>query len=233
MLESLNIDVEKYQGPLDLLLNLIEKSKIDIYDIEISQITNDYISTVREMDIDISQFSKFIYISSILLAIKSKSLLPKDDDLEVSKEDLITTLIEYKRIKSVKDELELMEENALKYHSKIKEDLTAFKKEPEIQIDKDIDLLKNEFVKLLAKLNKTKEDEIDVIITQKDLDVNEYMIKILGKLDNGKIILNDITNEIKTKKECIVVFLALLELTRIQEIYLLENDRNNLEVIRR
>ena len=96
---SLNIDLEVYTGPFDVLLRLIEKQKVDIYDIKIEDITSPYMEAINEMDIPLGQLSEFIYISSILLYIKSSKLMPKDKN-DTVEEDFISYLIEYKKIKS-------------------------------------------------------------------------------------------------------------------------------------
>ncbi|MDD6918722.1 MAG: segregation/condensation protein A, partial [Peptoniphilaceae bacterium] len=99
----LNIELEAFTGPFDLLLKLIEKKKIDIYDIKIEEITNSYLEEINKLDDNIENLSEFIYIASILLTIKANKLLPKDsdDDLE---EEFLSYLIYYKKIKSVEDE---------------------------------------------------------------------------------------------------------------------------------
>ncbi|WP_299034930.1 ScpA family protein, partial [uncultured Anaerococcus sp.] len=113
---KLKIDIESYTGPFDVLLRLIEKQKLDIYDINIEDITAPYLEEIRKMDIPLDELSEFIYISSILLAIKSNKLLPREeeDDLE---EDLIKYLIEYKKIKSVQKDFKKLEEEGKKYFS--------------------------------------------------------------------------------------------------------------------
>ena len=93
---SLNIDLEVYTGPFDVLLKLIEKQKVDIYDIKIEDITSPYMEAINEMDIPLGQLSEFIYISSILLYIKSSKLMPKNED-DTIEEDFISYLIEYKK----------------------------------------------------------------------------------------------------------------------------------------
>ena len=86
---SLNIDLEVYTGPFDVLLRLIEKQKVDIYDIKIEDITSPYMEAINEMDIPLGQLSEFIYISSILLYIKSSKLMPKDKN-DTVEEDFIS-----------------------------------------------------------------------------------------------------------------------------------------------
>ena len=137
---SLNIDLEVYTGPFDVLLRLIEKQKVDIYDIKIEDITSPYMEAINEMDIPLGQLSEFIYISSILLYIKSSKLMPKDKN-DTVEEDFISYLIEYKKIKSVEDDLKILENEAKSYYTKYQEDLSKYKSNDEI-ISKDVNILK-------------------------------------------------------------------------------------------
>ncbi|MDO4594340.1 MAG: segregation/condensation protein A [Tissierellia bacterium] len=229
------IDVKEFSGPLDLLLELIEKSKINIYDLELSEIIIEYKESLKSKDIEISEFSKFIYILSLLISIKSNKLIPKKEE-SVTREDLIEAIIEYKKIKSVEDELKALKESALKYHSKFQEDLSIYyKKADHLELDKDLNLLRDQFSKVLKKFNNKndQEEKLDTIIIQKDLDVNYYMINILDKLKYNNLILSNIVKSIKNKRELIAIFLALLELCRIQEIILIQRSKNDLEVIKK
>ena len=158
---SLNIDLEVYTGPFDVLLRLIEKQKVDIYDIKIEDITSPYMEAINEMDIPLGQLSEFIYISSILLYIKSSKLMPKNED-DTIEEDFISYLIEYKKIKSVEDDLKILENEAKSYFTKYQEDLSQYKSEDEI-ISKDVNILKNEFTKLLKAYKNEKVERPDII----------------------------------------------------------------------
>ena len=164
---SLNIDLEVYTGPFDVLLRLIEKQKVDIYDIKIEDITSPYMEAINEMDIPLGQLSEFIYISSILLYIKSSKLMPKDKN-DTVEEDFISYLIEYKKIKSVEDDLKILENEAKSYYTKYQEDLSKYKSNDEI-ISKDVNILKNEFTKLIRAYKNEKIEKPDLIKSIKRL----------------------------------------------------------------
>lgn len=229
---NLNIELEGYQGPFDLLLKLIEKQKIDIYDIKLEDITNDYLLEIEKLDTSLEDISSFIYIASILLSIKSSKLLPKDEDDNNLEEDLLTYLIEYKKIKSVQDDFKKLELEARKIHSKYAEDLSQFESEEEF-ISKDVVLLASQFEKLLKKLEK--EDVPRNVISQiKTPDVNDYLSSYRKALDiKGDLRLDLITNEIHSKSECIASFLALLELFKLKEIYLEQKEGNKFHIKKR
>lgn len=227
----LNIELEAFTGPFDLLLKLIEKKKIDIYDIKIEEITNSYLEEINKLDDNIENLSEFIYIASILLTIKANKLLPKDsdDDLE---EEFLSYLIYYKKIKSVEDEFKLMEDEARKIYSKYQEDLSQFERYEEVKIDKDINILTREFTKLMTNLEKKSEKSIVKSIKQED--VNAYVEKIKKTLNfTKKLDLSSLTDRIKNKAECIATFLALLELVKLKEISLEAKGLNSFAVIKR
>ena len=109
------IKIDNFEGPLDLLCHLIDKNKMDIYDINISQIADqyiEYINNMEKMNLDVT--SEFLVMSSTLLYLKSKHLLPKieDDEEEISEEELIRRIIEYKKYKEI---TKVLKENFLEY----------------------------------------------------------------------------------------------------------------------
>lgn len=225
------IELEGFTGPFDLLLKLIEKKKIDIYDINLENLTKDYLSEVEKLDPAIEDLSSFIYIASVLLNIKSNKLLPKEKD-ENLEEDFIAYLIEYKKIKSVQNDLKLLEEEARKIHSKYGEDLAKFEAEEEI-ITKDVKILANQFQKLLKRLEK-EEKPHNIISKVKMPDVNDYLSSYRKALEiRNDLKLDLIINEIHTKAECIASFLALLELCKLKEIYLEQNQGNKFHIKKR
>lgn len=229
---KLNIKLEEFEGPFDLLLKLIDREKIDIYDVKIEEITNPFLEEMAKMDIDISMLSEFIYTSSILLTIKANKLLPKPEN-ETLEEDFLSYLIEYKKIKSVQDDFKLLEDEARKIHSKYQEDLSVYQKENFV-ISKDIDILSQEFSKLIKKIDKDKKSEEKIFEQVKIPDVNSYLISLRKTLNFSKELnLIDITRRINSKAECIATFLALLELVRLNEIYIKQTEINSFKILKR
>lgn len=225
------IELEGFTGPFDLLLKLIEKQKIDIYDINLEDLTKDYLREVEKLDPAIEDLSSFIYIASVLLNIKSNKLLPKEKE-ENLEEDFIAYLIEYKKIKSVQEDLKLLEDEARKIHSKYGEDLAKFEAEEEV-ITKDVKILANQFQKLLKRLEKEEKPQ-NIISQIKMPDVNDYLTSYRKALEiRNDLKLDLIINEIHTKAECIASFLALLELCKLKEIYLDQNQGNKFHIKKR
>lgn len=229
---KLNIKLEEFEGPFDLLLKLIDREKIDIYDVKIEEITNPFLEEMAKMDIDISMLSEFIYTSSILLTIKANKLLPKPEN-ETLEEDFLSYLIEYKKIKSVQDDFKLLEDEARKIHSKYQEDLSVYQKENFV-ISQDIDILSQEFSKLIKKLDKDKKSEEKIFEQVRIPDVNSYLVSLRKTLNFSKELnLIDITRRINSKAECIATFLALLELVRLNEIYIKQTEINSFKIYKR
>ena len=229
---KLNIKLEEFEGPFDLLLKLIDREKIDIYDVKIEEITNPFLEEMAKIDIDISMLSEFIYTSSILLTIKANKLLPKPENATLE-EDFLSYLIEYKKIKSVQDDLKILEDEARKIHSKYQEDLSVYQKENFV-ISQDIDILSQEFSKLIRKLDKDKKSEEKIFEQVKIPDVNSYLVSLRKTLNFSKELnLIDITRRINSKAECIATFLALLELVRLNEIYIKQTEINSFKIFKR
>lgn len=229
---KLNIKLDDFEGPFDLLLKLIDREKIDIYDVKIEEITNPFLTEMAKMDIDISMLSEFIYTSSILLTIKANKLLPKPEN-ENLEEDFLAYLIEYKKIKSVQDDFKILEEEARKIHAKYQEDLSVFQKE-DLVLNQDVDILSREFSKLIKRLDKEKKSEEKIFEQVRMPDVNSYLISLRKTLNFSKELkLVDITRRINSKAECIATFLALLELVRLNEIYLKQEEINSFKIFKR
>ena len=160
------IVLETFEGPLDLLLHLIEKAKVDIYDIPISDIPDqymEYLNNMKELDLEIA--SDFLVMASTLLEIKSKMLLPaknienEDRQLEMEEIDprieLVRRLVEYKKYKKVAEELKIQEINQNKVFYKPKEEFTYTKEDIELQ-NLNVDELVKVLNTVLSKKNKKK-----------------------------------------------------------------------------
>lgn len=233
-MDELKIDIDEFSGPLDLLLNLIEKSKINIEDIFLYDITEQYKKEIENLSLPISQLSKFIYILSILLLIKSDALIPKHEII-LQENEIVEALNEYKKIKSVEKIFEDFEDIGLKQHTKIMEDLNNYLSK-ESNIPHDVEILAKEFNKVISRLDKEKENENSSVveIKNKDINIDKLMKDFLDYISKKKeIYIEKITKKISSKNECIAVFLSLLELTRIGEIYLKQDEINNLFIIKR
>ena len=227
------IVLESFEGPMDLLLHLIDKAEIDIYDIPINEITEQYIQYIREMEhLDLEVTSEFLVMAATLLEIKSKMLLPSTktevEQLEMEEVDprleLVQKLVEYKKYKSVSQELQHFEQIQKKVYYKPKEDLSVFTEEEEIE---EMDL--NELVKALNDLlKKNKNTPISINmdeIQKEEYTLEESMEKIKIELEEkGKIKFSDLFDINSSRNEIVTVFLSILELIRTKYIRIFQED---------
>src|SRR5580693_6505492 len=213
-----------YEGPLDLLLDLIRKQDIDIYDIPIAKITAQYLAYVeklRELDVNIA--ADFIYMAAVLIHIKSKMLLPRDpavgsEEQEDPRAELVNRLIEHEKFKSAAQMLMQKQqiEDAVWSNPAIKEFMDAEGTEPEIAADV-IDLVKTFQLILDRARNRPmiQVDEETVTVSQ----MIEYLRRRLA-LEDQPIRLKLLLRNIEARQTLVCMFLALLELVRLQAIQL-------------
>jgi Uncharacterized conserved protein len=192
------VRIEAFEGPLDLLLNLIDKNEIDIYDIPIHAVTDQFINYIQMMnEVDIEMASEFIVMASILLEIKSKLLLPKEkiiqDGLEVEIDpriDLVKKLEEYKLYKELSLTLKSMQEDHLKSFYKMQEDFSEYTNPIDELKEIDLDKLSITFKNIIKRIEdqKTAEDSVKLIrhpeIKQEICENN-----IIRVLSNKKLLL--------------------------------------------
>ena len=159
------VKLQVFEGPLDLLLHLIEKNKIDIYDIPIVEITDQYMEYVGSMqEADVNVYSEFMVLAAALLEIKSKMLLPRsvpeNDSGEVPEDprtELVAKLVEYKKFKTISEMLEERWESASLHLEKPQEDLAEYTGEPDEYLSLDIEQFIAAFEKFLNRKKKLEE----------------------------------------------------------------------------
>ncbi|EAD2799693.1 segregation/condensation protein A [Listeria monocytogenes] len=222
---EMNFKVDAFEGPLDLLLHLIGQLEVDIYDIPMAEITDQYmefVHTMQEMELDVA--SEYLVMAATLLAIKSKMLLPKqeleiDYDTLEEEEDprdaLVEKLMEYKRFKEAAKELKEKEAERSFYFSKPPMDLAAYDDGTKVaELDVSLNDMLSAFNKMLRrkKLNKP----LHTRITTQEISIDERMDAVLGKLHqqvNHRLRFDELFEE-QTKEQLVVTFLALLELMK-------------------
>ena len=219
-----SIKINNFEGPLDLLCHLIDKNKMDIYDINISQITDqyiDYINNMEKMNLDVT--SEFLVMASTLLYLKSKHLLPKtqDDEEEISEEELIRRIIEYKKYKEITKKLK---ENYLEYskrYFKMQEEIELPKQKIESDFDKNIipTLYRNLIEKNKDKINENASniEKIAIVETYSVGNTVKEMYRALIKYK--KFTFNKLFSPKKrNKKEVVTTFSGLLEMSRRNKV---------------
>ncbi len=212
---------EVYDGPLDLLLDLIRKQDIDIYDIPIAKITEQYLKYVENMkQLDVDVAAEFIYTASLLIHIKSKMLLPRDPDasglLEDPRMELVDRLLEHERFRTAAQMLLQKQqiEEAVWTNPSLKEFRDAEGAEPELAAD-IVDLVKT-FQQILnrARSKPAFEVEEDSVTVSQMID---YVRRRLS-LEEKPIRLKHLLRSLRSRTALVCAFLAILELIRLQAV---------------
>ena len=230
-MELPKIKVADFEGPFDLLLHLIKKNKMDIYNIEIYKITNQYLrylDEMKEMDLEIT--SEFIVIAATLIEIKSKSLLPKvkveDENEEDIENKLKLRLIEYKQIKAVSSFFKERHINSGEIYSK-KPEIIEIEEEKAPKSNDDIfkNLTLIDLYNIYNNILETyhnKQNNINLVqrkIYTDKYKVEDKMKELLDRFNNANVIeFRSIIKESESKLETVVTFLALLELIKLRII---------------
>jgi segregation and condensation protein A len=226
----LNFHLEQYEGPLDLLLDLIRKQQINIYDIPIASITQQYLEYMqRAIALDIELSSEFVYMAATLIHIKSRMLLPKDPELdkispeEDPRQELVDRLLEHERFKNAAEMLQQkrMVEDASWSNPQMARFLSEAD-EPELAVSL-FDLVKT----LQTVLERAKNRPIYEVGTEEVgiPDMIRYLERVFGELRIGESIpAAELFERQSSRRAMICLFLALLELVRRQAVVLTQKD---------
>lgn len=218
------IKLDNFEGPLDLLCHLVDKNKMDIYKVNISQIADQYIEYINQMkELNLEVTSEFVLMASTLLYIKSKSLLPKqvEDEGELTEEELIKRIIEYKKYKEISKKLREQFLIYSKRFYKLPDKVELPKRKLEEEYSKEV--LEEEYKKLL-KINKEKVNvnaiNIEKIAITETVTVTSKVKDIFRELmKKPRFIFNKLcATKRYTKLETVTAFTGLLELTRKNKV---------------
>ena len=224
------IKTENFEGPLDLLCHLIDKNKMDIYDIKINEIADQYIeylNQMEEMNLDIA--SEFLIMASTLIYLKSKSLLPKQDEVEeeLTEEELIQRIIEYKKYKEIIKKLRVNYEENSKSFFKMPEQIELPKKQIEKDYDKDLipNLYKTLWNKNKEKINKNAENIQKIAITESYTVTSKVKEMFKALIKNNKFVFNKLFSiEEHNKQEVVTAFSGLLEMSKRDKVNTKQED---------
>lgn len=222
--------INDFEGPMDLLLHLIKKSDIDIFDIKIDVITNqymDYLHAMQEMDLNIA--SEYLVMAAELIEMKSGMLLPKpkldeDEFEEDPREKLIQRLLAYKQYKEVTSDFRLLEEDRKQYYTKEVSDLREYANDTkEIHMgDVSLDDLMLAIQKFLER--KALDKPLNTKITKKEYSVTTRSQEIRNVLKKKKKISFEELFDVYSKEYVVVTFLSILDLARKHELKIVQND---------
>ena len=218
----------EYTGPLDMLLDMISHAKIDIKDIFVSEITEQYLETMSQIgDLDMDSASEFLQMAATLLEIKSRALLPKppepeDPDEESPEAALIRQLEEYKKFKELSADLKRLEEEAKSLITKLPEEYPL--PPPTIELTGlTLPGLARAFARVLRRLEEKAENEQFEKFSQREVRRETYtvaqcMTRILKRVKTGRVSFFSLFEEDAVKEEVISVFMALLELLKLSRV---------------
>ena len=237
---AIPVKLPVFEGPLDLLMHLIEKNKIDIYDIPIVEITDQYLAYVRQMDHeDMDVTSEFLVMAATLLDIKSRMLLPREKDEETGeeeadpREELVRRLLEYKMFKYMSEELAVCREQAgVRYFRA--QDLPREVRSYQPPIDYE-DLLRGTDLKKLEKVfgevlrrKKSRRDPIRSgfgKIKREEVNIDTKTLYIRAYLQSHpRTDFRALLESQESKEEVIVTFLILLELMKVQKVHIVQDS---------
>jgi segregation and condensation protein A len=224
------IKIDNFEGPLDLLCHLIDKNKMDIYDIKINEIADQYIeylNQMEEMNLDIA--SEFIIMASTLIYLKSKSLLPKQEEAEeeLTEEELIQRIIEYKKYKEIIKKLKVNYEENSKIYLGTRENIELPKQEIEKEYEKDLipNLYKTLLEKNEEKINKNAENIEKIAITDNYTVASKVKEMFKALIKNNKFVFNKLFSlKEHNKQEVVTAFSGLLEMSKRDKVNTKQED---------
>ena len=214
---ALEVKLQAFEGPLDLLLHLIEKNKVDIYDIPIVEITDQYLETIRQMEeADMNVMSEFLVMAATLLDIKCRMLLPREKDEEGQEEDprseLVEKLLEYKAYKYMALELKDMEVDAQK----------AFYREPSLPPEVKGYRQPVDYEELLRGVTLSRLNEVFLACLKRQEDRKDPVRSHFGRIEK---------DEVSIEHKAGYVAACLRSRRRLNFRELLENGKSRMDVI--
>lgn len=227
------VSLQQFDGPLDLLLSLIASAKIDIKEIFVSQITEQYLEAMAGVDdLDMDSASEFLEMAATLLEIKSRALVPKlkkeDDELEDEspEQQLIRRLLEYKAFKELSGDMRALEEKAKDYLTKLPEEFPLPPQEFELTGLTTQKL----YAAFLRAMRRAEERDAATKPSQREIRRDEHTVRgcmasIVRRIrKGGKTAFSDLFEDAGNREEVITMFLALLELIKLNHIRAVQAD---------
>ncbi len=232
--------LSNFEGPLDLLLHLIGKAKIQPQDIFVSEITEQYLAYMEEEELtDLDAASEFLQMAATLLYIKSRSLLPNlseedEEDALLLENSLVERLNEYKRCKELSESLRLLEKDSEGQYYKLPEELFAEERRPRF-LNADLQMLLAAYLRMLRSREKAGAEPPPIILHADALNLQTQVRVILGRLAiKPRMDFAALFSKDPSREEIAVTFYALLELLAQEKVGVRqERAFGNIEVFRR
>jgi len=230
---SYRIQLQNFEGPLDLLLFLIRKNEVDIYDIPIAEITQQYMTYLEAIELlDLDHASEYVLMAATLIRIKAQMLLPQplleeDEEAEDPRHELVQRLLEYQRFKEAASDMRELENESRQYfrlqNVGIEQEQTPADDEEEWLGSHEVTLydLMSVFVEVLKRVSPVTEHTVERIPVTIE-DQSQFILDYLQNKSN--VLFRDLLNQVKERIILIVTFVAVLELVRNKQIALSQNQ---------
>lgn len=226
----MNLNINDFSGPLDVLLHMVKKHEMDIYEIDLKIIIDEYLNFISSLENDdLDTKSEYLTMASELIHLKSKLLLGFDDEeseeeYEInSEEDLRNRIIEFAKYQTISNDFRKLEQNRSEYYTKVPESLKSYSDEKALSGDVTLDDLLEAFMALQERLEYKRPKETK--ITRKELSVSDKKNYIRSYLSTKSKVEFTELFENNSKEELVVTLLSILELSKENAVYL-SQDKN-------
>ena len=231
----MNLCINDFEGPLDLLLHLVKTAKMDIYTIDTKYIIDEYLKFINSIDkFDLDNASEYLVMASELIHLKSRLLLNIDNDEDNSdeysinsEEDLKNKLLEYEKYQNITGVFKELEEKRGEFFTKVPENLSEYAKHEDKLEEMDPDLLKYALMELQKRVSYQK--PVNTKITKREISVEDRKVYIRNILDTrGKVNFLDLFEDFQ-KDMIVATFLSILDMCKNKEVTL--KQKNNFDNI--
>lgn len=218
------VSLRQFEGPLDLLLHLISKAKVDIKDIFVSEITEQYLASMQDIDeLDMDTASEFLTMAATLLEIKSRALLPRppkeEDGEETPEQALIRRLEEYKLYKESAGRMKEFEQAAMQVFSKLPEEY-PLPPQPIELTGLSMDALVRALERIIARQTQVDEPgRVFRAITRDAFTIEQCTFNLTARLRKGPVLFTDMLSDHVTRNEIVSYFMAMLELLKLGKLH--------------
>ncbi|MBR1985338.1 MAG: segregation/condensation protein A [Mogibacterium sp.] len=242
------VRIDKFEGPFDLLIYLLENARMDIYDIKVAEITEQYIGYLKEMeDLDVEVDTEFIVLAAVLIRLKSRMLLPRINEageieiIEDPRIELRGRLLEYMRIKKAAEMLMAAEEFNLAVHEKPAEDMSAYLENPDEILQVSDEQMVNAFIQFLTRKRKVEEVTRRYSRVRRRKETIESRISEMTEIlerkfreGNGKVLFFDLLPDKPDRYDITLSFMSLLSMIKNQGYDAEQNENfGDIKVIKR
>ena len=219
-----NVNLEVFQGPLDLLLHLIEKMEIDIYNIPIAKLTESYLEYINSNDeFSLENAEEYIVMAATLLHIKSKNLLPKFENETIEdEEDLVQQLLDYKNYKELSEKLDNLQKIRAQFLDK---------ESVNIDVEASVEMMRMPSSKLLRAMENIlrsfddTENEVSLVSYRREVSFEQVKEELVNKLKHkNNISFIDLIKSYLHKNEIVLVFMGILAMIKDQELLCIDKD---------